>query len=268
MIDIKPRFFESENKILAHLEWEAIRVITFDGSHIDIVDAYPKFEQAQFHWNDPFNKKASDDHHEIKRKIREKEYSSLDDFYQALRPFLKPVARGKALRDRKKRTAQQAFQRERLGEAFIENKALLRDAHKVAFKLVEENAGINDISERVAQLLFNHSFTDVTDKQIATLFEYVQAQMDKHNTLDRTEAAIIDTNDKNTVFMWCKIKRKYPKGKTFTWTTKEGAKEARCSKSDVGPIMKKLTKLGAITLIQSGKAGKNSSRAALYRREV
>jgi len=32
--------------------------------------------------------------------------------------------------------------------------------------------------------------------------------------------------------------------------------------------MKKLEKLGAITLLQEGKPGKHSSRAALYRREV
>ena len=268
MKNIKPRFFNSENKILAHLEWEAIRIYNFNGSHMDITNAYSKFEQRQLQWILPFNRKASNKHREIKRKIWEKKYSSLEEFYEALQPFLKPVARGKALKDRKKRTAQQAFQRERLGDAFIDNKALLRDAHKVAFKLVEEAAGLDEISERVAQLIFNHGFTNVTDKQRATLFEYVQAQMDKHTLLDRTEAAIIDTNDKNTVFMWSKIKRKYPKGSTFTWTTEEGAKETKCSKSDVGPIMKKLEKLGAITLIQAGKAGKNSSRAALYRREA
>ena len=33
MKDIEPRFFDTENNILAHLEWEAIRVIYFDGSH-------------------------------------------------------------------------------------------------------------------------------------------------------------------------------------------------------------------------------------------
>ena len=267
MKDIEPRFFDTKNKILAHLEWEAIRIIHFNGSHVDIANAYPKFEQRQLHWIEPFNDKASKELREIKAKIWKKEYCSLDDFYDVLRPFLKPVARGKALKDKKKRTAQEAFQRERLGDAFIDNKALLRDAHAIAFRLVEENASLDDISERIAQLLFNHSFTSITDKQIATLFEYVQAQMDKHTLLDRTEAAIIDTNDKNTVFMWCKIKRKYPKGSTFTWTTKEGAAEAKCSKSDVGPIMKKLEKLGAITLIQAGKAGENSGRAALYRRE-
>lgn len=143
-------------------------------------------------------------------------FISIEHFYQALQAFLKPVARGKALKDKKKRSAQEAFQRERLGDAFIDNKPLLRDANEVASKLVGDNADIDDISEKVAQLLFNHGFTNVTDKQIATLFEYIQAQMEKHNLLDKTEAAIIDTNDKNTVFMWCKIKRKHPKGSTFT----------------------------------------------------
>ena len=132
---------------------------------------------------------------------------------------------------------------------------LLKESHEVAFKLVQSPRCIDRFIQALLMCL-------------ATLFEYVQAQMDKHNLLDRTEAAIIDTNDKNIVFMWCKIKRKYPKGSTFTWTTIEGATEAKCSKSNVGPIMKRLEKLGAITLIQAGKAGKNSGRAALYRREV
>ena len=46
MTDIKPRFFESENKVLAHLESEAIRMICFGGSHMDIDDAYPKLERS------------------------------------------------------------------------------------------------------------------------------------------------------------------------------------------------------------------------------
>ena len=68
--------------------------------------------------------------------------------------------------------------------------------------------------------------------------------------------------------MWGKIKRNYPKGDTFVWPVKEAASKCKCSKTDVAPIMKKLEKLGAITLIQAGKAGRNSSCAALYRREV
>ena len=53
--------------------------------------------------------------------------------------------------------------------------------------------------------------------------------------------------------MWGKIKREYPRGDTFAWPVKEAASKCKCSKSDVGPIMKRLEKLGAITLIQAGK---------------
>ena len=64
------------------------------------------------------------------------------------------------------------------------------------------------------------------------------------------------------------FKREYPKDCTFTWTSDEAAAKCHCSKKTVKPIMKKLEKLGAITLLQEGKPGQHSNRAALYRREV
>ena len=51
MTDIQPRFFETENKLIAHLEWEAIRILCFEGSHMNIADAFPKFEQRQLMTN-------------------------------------------------------------------------------------------------------------------------------------------------------------------------------------------------------------------------
>jgi hypothetical protein len=68
--------------------------------------------------------------------------------------------------------------------------------------------------------------------------------------------------------MWGKIKREYPKGNTFAWPMKEAAAKCGCSRTNVAPIMKRLEKLGAVTLIQAGKAGANSPRAALYRRDA
>ena len=91
--------------------------------------------------------------------------------------------------------------------------------------------------------------------------------MEKHLKLDKVEAAILDEDNKSLYFMWGKIKREHPKGDTFVWSVKEAAAKCKCSKSDVGHLMKTLEKLGAITLIQAGKAGKNSGRAALYRRD-
>ena len=129
MTDIpEPRFFESDNKFLAHLEWEAIRVICFNDKHKDIGEAYPKYEQRQFYWIDPFTFKASDEHHALRGKIRRKEFETLNDFYQALKPFLKPRKLGKALKDAKKRTSQAAHLLEQLGEDFIDTPDLFKEA--------------------------------------------------------------------------------------------------------------------------------------------
>lgn len=54
----------------------------------------------------------------------------------------------------------------------------------------------------------------------------------------------------------------------ITWPTASAAKACHCSKQDVKPIMKKLEKLGAFKMLQTGKSGQHSNRAALYRREV
>ena len=62
-------------------------------------------------------------------------------------------------------------------------------------------------------------------------------------------------DNKNLYFMWGKIKREYPKGDTFAWATAKAAKICNCSKQDVKPIMKRLEKLGAIKLLQTGKRG-------------
>jgi len=268
MTDIEPRFFDTEYKIFAHLEWEAIRMIVFNGSHMNIADAYPKFEQRQFYWIDPFNDKASEEHHAIKRKIQNKEYSSLEDFYLALKPLLKPQKKGKALKDAKKRTAQATYQLEKLGEDFIHNPELFKEARKVAKYIADKGKSEEVFTDQLTQLLVGHNVDEFTDGQIKTIWTFLDKQVEKHLNLDRIEAAILDEDSKNLYFMWGKIKREYPKGDTFAWPVKEAAAKCKCSKSDVRPIMKKLEKLGAITLIQAGKAGKNSSRAALYRREV
>ena len=269
MKDIKPRFFDTENKILAHLEWEAIKFIHFDGKQKDIAEFFPRFEQKWFYWIDPFTDKATDEHHKIKSKIWKREYQSLGDFYEALKPLLKPKKKGKALKDAKHRTAQASYQREQLGDGFIEGKPeLFKDARDVAKYIADTSKDEAVFSDQLTQLLFRHKALELSDTQIQTLWNFLDAQVEKHLKLDRVEASILDEDNKNLYFMWGKIKREYPKGDTFTWTTKEAASKCGCSKTNVAPIMKKLEKLGAITLIQAGKAGANSTRAALYRRDA
>lgn len=67
--------------------------------------------------------------------------------------------------------------------------------------------------------------------------------------------------------MYGQLKRKHIKGETFACLTNVACKLAKCSKSDVGKVMKKLEHLGAITKIQNGKAGAYSEQAAIYRFE-
>ena len=82
------------------------------------------------------------------------------------------------------------------------------------------------------------------------------------------EAKLIDTNNKNLWFMWGKIKRQFAVGETFPWTTVKAVEQAKCSKSDVKKIMKKLCNAGALTRTQEGIAGQSSGRDNIYRREV
>ena len=269
MKDIEPRFFDTENNILAHLEWEAIRVIYFDGSHTGIADAYPKYGQLQNFWMQKYCDNATDEHQKINSKIQKKEYQLLEDFYEALKPLLKPKKKGKVLKDAKHRTAQASYQREQLGDSFIEGKPeLFKDARDVAKYIADVGKGEAIFTDQLAQLLFRHKALELSDTQIQTLWNFLDKQVEKHLRLDRVEAAILDENNKNLYYMWGKIKREYPVGDTFTWTTKEAASKCGCSKTNVAPIMKRLEKLGAVTLIQAGKAGANSTRAALYKREA
>lgn len=265
----EPRFFEHKNKVLAHLEWEAIRYICFDGRHLDISNAYPKYEKRQSYWLEPFNKKATERQRHIRQLVMQREIGTLGDFYALLQPFLKPRARGKALRDKKKRTAQAAFQRAKLADAFVENRPLMIAARKIAIELSEGNASNEQLINKVDKIVAKHGeHKPLSAAQKQTVIHFVERQIQKRLSLDKVERLIIDADDKNLYFMWGKIKRHCAVGETIAWPTARAAREAHCSKTLIAAIMKQLVSLGAVTLIQVGKAGRNSGRAAIYRREL
>ena len=55
---------------------------------------------------------------------------------------------------------------------------------------------------------------------------------------------------------------------TIAWPHATAAKYGRCSRTQVSKIMSKLMKVGAVTRVQKGARGENSSRAAIYKREI
>ena len=74
------------------------------------------------------------------------------------------------------------------------------------------------IVEIANKLAKEHSKEEQLSTQINTLISYIESQVNKHLKLDRVESSIIDTDDKNIVFMWSKIKRRYLKNDIFAWT--------------------------------------------------
>ena len=268
MTIIEHKYFEHPDFVIRHLEWTAFQFILFNKNWNSLTEAIPEYDQRPFYWLEHFHAKAKEKHHLIKGKLYKKEITTMEEFYREVDKLLKPKPLGKALKDKKQRTAQSTYQREQLGDAYIDNNVLLSKAKQSAFQLAEHNADKDMIVVRANELVSEYSNETLSPEQLDTLITYIQAQVDKHLKLDRVEASIIDTDNKNMYFMWGKIKRQIVKKGTFAWTNAVAAKEAHCSKGDVKTIMRKLEKLGAIKCIQKGKSGSFTRRANLYRREV
>ena len=268
MTDITPKYFDHPDYCIRFLEWQAIKVLVFGKDHMAMVNYFEAFSQRYFKWHDYYLDKRKDGHSQIMYLINDGTYKSMDDFYEAINKLLKPRKLGKALKDAKKRTSQAAHQLEQLGEDFIDDPDLFKEARQVAKYIADRGKSDEVFLDQLTQLVFRYNVDKFTDGQIKTIWIFLDRQVDKHLKLDRVEAAILDDDDKNLYFMWGKIKREYPKGDTFTWPTAKAAKICHCSKQDVRPIMKRLEKLGAIKMLQTGKQGAHSSRAALYVREA
>tara|TARA_B110000503_G_scaffold89019_1_gene134911 strand:+ start:88 stop:483 length:396 start_codon:yes stop_codon:yes gene_type:complete len=131
----------------------------------------------------------------------------MEEFYHEIDKRLKPKPLGNNIKDKKQRTAQSAYQKEQLGDAFIDNKELVSKAKQSALQLAEHDADKDMIVVRANELVKEHSKEALSSEQLDTLISYIQAQVDKHFRLDRVEASIIDTDDKTVYFMWGKIKR-------------------------------------------------------------
>ena len=266
--NITPKFFDHPDYCIRFLEWQAILKLIFKGKHKEHYDYFDAYSQRWGYWHDHYTVNKKQSHEQILTLIYDGTYKSMDDFYEAINKLLKPRKLGKALKDAKKRTAQAAYQLEKLGEDFIDNPELFKEARKAAKYIADLGKSDEVFTDQLTQLLVRHNVDEFSDGQIKTIWTFLDKQVEKHLNLDRVEAAILDEDSKNLYFMWGKIKRECPKGDTFTWPSAKAAKICHCSKQDVKPIMKTLEKLGAVSLIQAGKAGKNSSRAALYRREI
>ena len=269
MTDIKPKYFDHPDFCIRYLEWAAIKKLVFNGDGRKHHNYFEDTGRGWAFWTDHYTDNHKTRHTEIMTSAHDGTYKNIDEFYVAIDALLKPKPKGKALKDKKKRAAQKAYQQDVKGDAFIKNDALISAAKASACNLSEASADARTIALKAAELVVMHNNNEaLTEPQMTVLCDLIQQQIDIHQKPDNIESKIIDEDNKNLYFMWGKIKRKYPVNNTFAWPTKEAAKICGCSKTDVKPIMARLEKLGAITRIQKGAAGQHSKRAAIYRREI
>ena len=269
MTDIKPRFFDHPDACLLYLEFTAIKKFVFSGSASDLYEAFNGSYLKSLAWTEKMHANAKQHHKEILSNISNGNITNLASFYDAASAMLKPKPRGKMLKDLKRRNAQKEHQRDNKGEAFIDNDLLLSAAARSAFDLAEARADEAAVALKAVGLAgqFDNG-TPLTEIQISVLRDYIQQRIDKHQKLDRIEAALIDDPDKNVYYMWGQIKRRCLKDDTIAWPHATAAKYGRCSRTQVPKIMNKLMKIGAVTRVQKGARGENSGRAAIYRREI
>ena len=267
MKTVELQYHEHPDRSLCFLELHALKRFSFDGNMTDLLDEYPEINNRWMFWAEHYNAKAKQVHKDLMFDLDKGVYETIDEFYEALKHLLKPKVRGKALRDKKKRSGQEAYQREQLGDGFIDNPPLISAAKSAALALADDDAEEDQIAAKALELASEHPCDDpLTDYQMETLNKVISDQIAKHLKLERIEAKILDEGNKSLYFMYGKIKRKAAVGDTIELGMNSASNIGQCSKSSVTPILKKLEKLGFIDCIQKGKQGRHTGRASLYRR--
>ena len=267
MKTVELHYTEHPDRTICFLELHALKRFSFDGNMTDLLDEYPEINNRWMFWAEHYNTKAKQVHKDLMFDLNKGVYATIDEFYEALKHLLKPKVRGIALRDKKKRSGQEAYQREQLGDGFIDNPPLISAAKSAALALADDDAGEDEIVAKALELASEHPCDNpLTDDQMKTLIKVISDQIAKHLKLERIEAKILDEGNKSVYFMYGKIKRKTAVGDTIELGMKSAVELCKCSRSDVKPILKKLEKLGFIYCIQKGKQGRHTGRASLYRR--
>ena len=267
MKTVELQYLEHPNLALRFLEIEAIVEFTYEGNLSLFAEEHEQLDQRSFHWRQAFFDAGRKEYHGLKIALNKGEIGSLEEFYKALSKLNKPKIRGKALRDKKKRSGQEAYQRVQLGDSFIDNPPLISAAKKAALSLADDDTSEDQIASKALELASEHSCDiPLTEGQMKTLNNVISDQIAKHLKLDRIEAKILDEGNKNLYFMYGKIKRKAAVGDTIELGMNSAVELCKCSKSSVTPILRKLEKLGFIYCIQKGKQGRHTGRASLYRR--
>ena len=257
-----PKYFEHEDKCIRFLEWRALEKLSGSPSYKE----FPDYAQRWAFWADHFKDNKKQWHSTLYAEVMNGNLATLEEFYKVLEARLngrKPKALG--AQERKQQT-QREYQKQQLGDAFVENDALISAIKLKAKELANTRTPDDDFLNEVSELASELSETPLSDDQLKAMCDLVSNEISKHQALDRAEAKLIDLDDKNAWFLWGKIKRNHTKESKFTLSVREVAAYTGASKDRGTELKKALVDAGVIEELSKGKSSKTERIAGLYKR--
>ena len=257
-----PKYFEHEDKCIRFLEWRAFDKFSKEPSYRQ----FPEHSQRYGYWANHFINNKKQWQSALYAEVMNGTIPSLEDFYKVLEARLngrKPKALG--AQERKQQTQRQ-YQKEQLGDAFVENDALISAIKLKAKELSNTRTPDDDFLNEVSDLSSELSETPLSEQQIKAMCGLISNEISKHQALDRAEAALIDMDNKDAWFLWGKIKHNHTKESKFTLSAREVAAYTGASKDKGTKLKKALVDAGVIEELSKGKSSKTERIAGLYKR--
>lgn len=214
------RYCEHPFLALRYFEWAAIERLHAKPQGERMHDLYPNLPFGV--WLEEFNGfKVKVSHsprtrdawvaNDIGKIGPDRELDTLEKVYAHITTQLKPKRRGNALKDDKIAIGQREYQRETLGDAYVDN-LLLLSAAKSACKAVAEQGGSSEavqalIDQKARTLEEMHCDEPLSAPQRATLRTTImQPIVDELMAVGVVERMLLTSKEKQAYFLWGHIK--------------------------------------------------------------
>ena len=143
----------------------------------------------------------------------DQELDTLEKAYAHMEAQLKPKRRGNQLKDDKRRIAQREYQREALGDAYVDNPALV-SAAKTACKSIAAQGGSSEavqalVDQEASRLEQTHCSAPLSDAERETLRSMIMQPIGEElMAVGVVERLLLDDKEKQAYFLWGHIKAK------------------------------------------------------------
>ena len=209
-------------KALRYFEWVAIERLYAKQLGERMYNLYPDVEFS--FWADAHTKFSA----EVKRNPQkkdawvvtdldtvgpDKELDSLEKVYAHIDAKTKPKRRGKTLKDDKRARGRREYQREALGNAFVDNPPLV-SAAKTACKAIAEQGGSSEIvqamiDQEASRLEETHCDVPLSGAERETLRDTIMRPIvEELMAVGVVERLLLERKDKHAYFLWGHIKAK------------------------------------------------------------